>query len=83
MEFRLEPHGLGASPAAKQLAQELIGFATAQSRSNEALMSELSHTSQDVEKSVQGLVDPVPGDGIDGPRSDRNSPVPHVIRSVD
>ena len=48
--------GLATSPAARQVAQDLIGFATAQSKSNEALMSELSHTSQDVERSVQGLV---------------------------
>ena len=49
--------GLGASPVAKQIEQELISFAMAQSKANEALMGELSHTSQDVERSVHGLVD--------------------------
>ncbi len=51
------PQGLETSSAAKQAAQELISFATAQSKATEALMSELSHTSQDVERSVHGLVD--------------------------
>ncbi len=51
------PQGLEVSSAAKQAAQELIGFATAQSKATEALMGELSHTAQDVEKSVHGLVD--------------------------
>ncbi len=48
--------GLGASPAAKHSARDLISFATAQSKSLEALMSELTHTSRDVESSVHGLV---------------------------
>ena len=51
------PQGLGGSPSTKQVAQELISFATAQSKATEALMGELSHTSQDVERSVRGLVD--------------------------
>ncbi len=50
------PDALGASLAAKQAVQELIGFAGAQSKSAEALMGELSYTSKDIEKSVQGLV---------------------------
>ena len=56
-EWSSASHGLGASTAAKQIAQELISFATAQSKATEALMGELSHTSQDVERSVHGLVD--------------------------
>jgi methyl-accepting chemotaxis protein len=55
--FASSSHGLEASPAAKQIVQDLIGFATAQSKATEALMGELSHTSQDVERSVHGLVD--------------------------
>lgn len=50
------PETHGASLAAKETVQELIGFASAQSKSAEALMGELSHTSRDIEKSVQGLV---------------------------
>ncbi len=51
------PQGLGVSPPAKHVAQELISFAAAQSKAAEALMGELSHTSQVVERSVDGLVD--------------------------
>ncbi len=40
----------------KQAIEEIVEFAGAQSRSVEALMGELSLTSADVEKSVQGLV---------------------------
>ena len=50
------PEALGPSHAVKQAVQELIGFASAQSKSSEALVGELSHTSKDIEKSVQGLV---------------------------
>jgi len=48
--------GLGVPPAVKQIAQELISFAVAQCKANEALMGELSYTSHDVERSVHGLV---------------------------
>ncbi|MFZ1110698.1 MAG: methyl-accepting chemotaxis protein [Rhodomicrobium sp.] len=42
--------------AKMQGVEELAGFASAQSRAVEALMGELSITSADVEKSVQGIV---------------------------
>jgi methyl-accepting chemotaxis protein len=46
----------GEEPATKQAMEELIGFANTQAKSVEVLMGELSLTSQDIEKSVQGLV---------------------------
>ena len=42
--------------AQRQAVEEMVEFAGTQSRSVEALMGELSLTSADVEKSVQGLV---------------------------
>ncbi len=48
--------GTAENQAQKQAVQELVEFAGTQGRSVEALMGELSITSADVEKSVQGLV---------------------------
>lgn len=45
-----------ASAAGEQIVEDLISFALAQGKANDALMGELSRTSEDVESSVSGIV---------------------------
>jgi len=49
--------GLSGDTTTKQALQDLVGFANLQSRSLELLIGELSLTSGDVQKSIEGLVD--------------------------